>query len=194
LAALVLAFPELPAARDFHQRYQLERQTATGHEALAVMLCSRANMGAAYELCRSNSISDYVLFWPVTHDPLRLPLAVHRACDAFESLPRAVTPAATAILAAPAGTDAVTAPPGLHVLVVEDHDFQLAVALSVLISAGLRATGAAGAQAALALTVSREREMVMEALRDGAADFIVKPFDRDTLLQKIRRVAAPAAP
>jgi CheY-like chemotaxis protein len=107
--------------------------------------------------------------------------------------------------------------------------------LSVLISAGLRATGAAGAQAALAmietsrpelilldvdmpdmsgmdllrllkrtprfaaipvimLTVSREREMVMEALRDGAADFIVKPFDRDTLLQKIRRAAAPVAP
>ncbi len=43
------------------------------------------------------------------------------------------------------------------------------------------------------LTVMREREMVLEALRDGAADFIVKPFDRDTLLQKIRRVAGAQA-
>jgi CheY-like chemotaxis protein len=123
--------------------------------------------------------------------------------------------------------------PDLQVLVVEDHAFQLAVAVSVLISAGLRATGAADAHTALAmleasipavilldvdmpgmggmellrvlksaprfanipvimLTVSREREMVLEALRDGAADFIVKPFDRDTLLQKIRRVAGSA--
>jgi CheY-like chemotaxis protein len=230
VAALVLAFNSLAAARDFHRRYVLAMHSAAANAAQAVMLCSLDNVPAAYDLCRGKSISDHVLFWPMTHDPRRLPLAVHRACDAFECLLPAVTPSPATISGPVPPADTAMPPLDLQVLVVEDHGFQLAVAVSVLISAGLRATGASDAQAALAmietsmpglilldvdmpgmggmellrllkatprlasipvimLTVTREREMVLEALRDGAADFIVKPFDRDTLLQKIRRVA-----
>jgi CheY-like chemotaxis protein len=238
VAVLLLAFSDLEAARAFQLRYQDERQGAAGIPAKVVMLCSRESVGAAYELCRRQNIFDYVLFWPVTHDPKRLPLALHRACDAYESAARAMPAPASAMVSAAATESSASAPeedrtspmPDLQVLVVEDHDFQLAVALSVLISCGLRATGASGAHAALAmletatpdlilldvdmpgigglellrilkanlrfahipvimLTVMREREMVLEAMRDGAADFIAKPFDRDTLLQKIRRVS-----
>lgn len=235
VAVLLLAFTDITAAANFQQRYARRPERGTGVEAQVVLLCSREDVNAAYELCRNHEIFDYVMFWPVTHDPKRLPLAAHRACDAYESLLRSLPPAAQ-----PAGTTetdssptlpvALTLPlPNLAVLVVEDDPFQLTLAISVLIASGLRAAGAASAHAALALletsepalilldvdmpdmggmellrllkadprhantpvimlTMMREREMVLEALRDGAADFIVKPFDRDTLLQKIRRV------
>ncbi len=88
VAALVLAFRDLAEAKRVHLRYLLAQQHATGNAAQAVMLCSRENVVAAYGLCRNQSISDYVLFWPVTHDPQRLLLVTHRACDAFARLPR----------------------------------------------------------------------------------------------------------
>jgi CheY-like chemotaxis protein len=233
IAVLLLVFTELGAAMHFHGRYIQHRHAAGGIPAQIVMLCATADVGAAYDLCRRHSIFDYVSFWPVTHDPKRLPLAAHRACDAYESLARIPPSAAPATIGEefPAATIPM---PDIAVLVVEDDRFQLAVAISVLISAGLRATGASGGQVALdmlqtsqpalilldvdmpdmsglellrllkatprhagtpviMLTMMREREMVLEAMRDGAADFIVKPFDRDTLLQKIRRVASREA-
>ncbi len=224
VAVLVLAFHDLAAATDFHQRYTLARPISAGHQAQAVMLCSRKNVSAAYDLCRSQSIADYVLFWTITHDPQRLMLAMHRACDAFEQFHPAVTDS-------PTTREEAVVPLDLQVLVVEDHAFQLSVAVSVLNSAGMQATGVLDASSALTaieasipdlilldvdmpgmsgiellrllkstprfvkipvimLTVTREREMVLEALREGAADFIVKPFDSDTMLQKIRRVSA----
>jgi CheY-like chemotaxis protein len=239
VAVLLLAFTDLVAAAKFRE-WHAQRPEHGGAPAQVVLLCSREDVGAAYELCRSHDIFDYVMFWPVTHDPKRLSLAAHRACDAYETLVRNLPPAVTAADAqsadatttVPAVSPPVRLPlPDLAVLVVEDDPFQLAIAISVLIASGLRATGAAGAQVALSLlessapalilldvdmpdmdgmallrrlkadprhaaipvimlTMMRERDMVLEALRDGAADFIVKPFDRDTLLQKIRRVTA----
>jgi len=233
VAVLLLAFTDLGVAANFQQRYAQRPERGLGVQAQVVLLCAREEVDAAYELCRSHEIFDYVMFWPVTHDPKRLPLAAHRACDAYEALARNLPRRAPA----PGPSDAaptISLPrllpmPDLAVLVVEDDPFQLTVAISVLISSGLRATGAASAQAALALletsepalilldvdmpdmdgmellrllkadprhaktpvimlTAMRERELVLEALHDGAADFIVKPFDRATLLQKIQRV------
>lgn len=235
VAVLLLAFTDLGAAANFQQRYAQRPERDAGVQAQVVLLCAREDVNAAYELCRSHEIFDYVMFWPVTHDPKRLPLAAHRACDAYEALARNL-PRRMPVPGAADSAATVSVPlplpmpmPDLAVLVVEDDPFQLAVAISVLISSGLRATGAAGAQAALALletsepalilldvdmpdmdgmellrllkadprhvktpvimlTAMRERELVLEALHDGAADFIVKPFDRATLLQKIQRV------
>jgi CheY-like chemotaxis protein len=231
VAVLILAFHDLPAAENFQLRYATARPGRSANRAQAVMLCSRDNVEAAYDLCRSHSVSDYVLFWPVTHDALRLPLAAHRACDTFERL---CTPQLSGdATATTAAAEAVVVP--LRVLVVEDDSFQLAVTLGMLTAAGLHTTGAPSAQAALQLigvampdlilldvdmpgmgglallrvlkampdvahipvimlTVLRERGMVLEAVHDGAADFIAKPFDRDTLLQKLRRVAGRNEP
>jgi CheY-like chemotaxis protein len=227
VAVVLLAFTDWEVASGFLQRYTQGASHGIHKPAQVVLLCSREDVGAAYELCRANEIFDYVMFWPVTHDPKRLPLAVHRACDAYERM--SCEPASGLVPEA-----SHRAMRDLSVLVVEDDPFQLAVAMSVLIASGLRAVGAAGAQAAqtlletsrpalilldvdmpdvggmellrllkadkrhagipvIMLTVSGERQLVLEALGAGAADFIVKPFDRDTLLQKIDRVAVDRA-
>jgi CheY-like chemotaxis protein len=214
-------------AVEFHDRYLSERR-AGGIAAQAVLLCAREEVEQAYELCRMHRVFDYVMFWPVTHDPRRLPLAAHRACDAHALL------AAVGGGAPATAPEAVAAPepPRLHdgmVLVVEDDDFQLELALSVLRSANVAAAGINGGAAALAalatgtpglilldvdmpdvnglellrrlnatqpgiavpvimLTAVRDRSQVLEALREGAIDYIAKPYDRDTLLYKVQRV------
>jgi DNA-binding response OmpR family regulator len=38
------------------------------------------------------------------------------------------------------------------------------------------------------LTALRDRELVLETLRAGAVDYILKPFEHDKLLRKVRRV------
>ncbi len=172
------------------------------------MLCSRENVVAAYELCRSQSISDYVLFWPMTHDPQRLLLATHQACDAFERgtfrgsgvrIDRRHRFHDTAARPAGAGGGRPRLPAccsgvgadlrgfagNRRILLDVDMPGMSGMDLLRL----LKGTPRFAEIPIIMLTVTREREMVLEALRDGAADFIVKPFDRDTLLQKIRRVA-----
>lgn len=44
-----------------------------------VILCNQDEMRRAYQLCKKNFFDDYVLFWPMTHDALRLPMTIHHA-------------------------------------------------------------------------------------------------------------------
>ncbi|MBK7062530.1 MAG: hypothetical protein IPH51_19605 [Rubrivivax sp.] len=41
-----------------------------------VILCEKDDLRRVYELCRKKYFDDYVLFWPLTHDAPRLPMAV----------------------------------------------------------------------------------------------------------------------
>jgi EAL domain-containing protein (putative c-di-GMP-specific phosphodiesterase class I)/DNA-binding response OmpR family regulator len=56
----------------------------------------------------------------------------------------------------------------------------------------LRATALHGGAPVIMVTAVRDREQVLESLQEGAADYIVKPYDRDTLLQKIQRAMGEA--
>ena len=76
---LVLAFDGLEKA----ERYYLSLyRLGTVVHALAhrtVILCNKDDLQRVYKLCKKDYFDDYVLFWPLTHDAPRLPMAVHHA-------------------------------------------------------------------------------------------------------------------
>jgi len=77
---LVLACNRLDKA----QRYYLGLYRLGGalqpHPHRAVILCSKDEVQAAFELCKQAYFDDYVLYWPQTHDGPRLGMSVWNAC------------------------------------------------------------------------------------------------------------------
>ena len=78
-AVLVLAFDTLEKAERYYLGlYRLSSQVhALPHRT--VILCGKADLPQVYALCRKEHFDDYVLFWPMNQDALRLPMAVHHA-------------------------------------------------------------------------------------------------------------------
>jgi CheY-like chemotaxis protein len=76
---LMLAFNSLEKS----ERYYLElfRRSRKIHTQphRTVILCSKDEVKHVYELCKKELFDDYILFWPMTHDTTRLPMAVHHA-------------------------------------------------------------------------------------------------------------------
>jgi CheY-like chemotaxis protein len=74
---LVLAFDTIDKCQSF--AVGLYRNCHKIHEVphRTVVLCSKEEVRRAYDLCRKGHFDDYVLFWPLTHDAPRLPMAVH---------------------------------------------------------------------------------------------------------------------
>lgn len=78
-AVLVLAFDTMEKAERYYlglyrlypQLPQLPHRT--------VVLCHKDEVQRAYQLCRQGLFDDYVLFWPMTLDAPRLPMAIHHA-------------------------------------------------------------------------------------------------------------------
>jgi CheY-like chemotaxis protein len=300
-SVLVLAFKELESSEQFYlSLYRCGTLSCVQHRT--VVLCAKEHCARGYELCRRGLFDDYVLFWPVTNDPKRLLMSVHRA---FNELARSLddTPLlaafaeharrlvdleallaqqmqsgqlhiesanrAVACLEAPhleavrqslgplahwAANVVETLAPQLEsartlgalaneirptILIVEDDEFQRRLVGNVLESENYRtlyATSGLEALRALArvtpdlilmdlkmpdidgvevmrrcrsmprlagapvimVTGNAEMNVVLTSRELGVADFIVKPFDRKTLLTKISRVlekgskAAPA--
>jgi CheY-like chemotaxis protein len=97
---LVLAFHTLERAERYY--LGLYRRGTMVH-ALAhrtVILCNKDEVRRVYELCKKEYFDDYVLFWPMTYDAPRLPIAVHHALRQMAASRSA--PAHTAALAAQA--------------------------------------------------------------------------------------------
>jgi CheY-like chemotaxis protein len=44
-----------------------------------LILCNQDEVRRVYALCRREYFDEYILFWPMTHDTPRLPMAVHQA-------------------------------------------------------------------------------------------------------------------
>jgi CheY-like chemotaxis protein len=88
-AVLVLAFDALERAERYYlSLYRLSSLVNTWpHRTL--ILCSKDDLQNAFELCKKRYFDDYVMFWPLTHDAPRLPMAVYSAL-------RQLAPAATA--------------------------------------------------------------------------------------------------
>jgi CheY-like chemotaxis protein len=75
----VLAFRELEKAEQYYLSVQRGERALASRSHRAILLCKQEDRGGAYDLCRRGLFDDYVVFWPMTHDPKRLPMAVHRA-------------------------------------------------------------------------------------------------------------------
>lgn len=76
---LMLAFNSLEKS----ERYYLElyRRSRKIHlqPHRTVILCNNDEVKRVYDLCKKELFDDYILFWPMTHDTTRLPMAVHHA-------------------------------------------------------------------------------------------------------------------
>lgn len=49
------------------------------HPHRTLILCNKDELRQVYALCRDGIFDDYILFWPMVHDALRLPMSVHLA-------------------------------------------------------------------------------------------------------------------
>ena len=78
-AVLILAFNSLEKAERYYLGlYRLSTLVhALPHRTL--ILCDKDDLPRVYALCKKEYFDDYVLFWPMTHDAPRLPMAVHHA-------------------------------------------------------------------------------------------------------------------
>jgi CheY-like chemotaxis protein len=78
-AVLVLAFNTLEKAERYYLGlYRLSNLVhALPHRTL--ILCNQDDLRRVYTLCKKEYFDDYILFWPMTHDAPRLPMAVHHA-------------------------------------------------------------------------------------------------------------------
>ncbi len=250
---LVLAFNALQDA----ERYclGLYRRSTQAHAVphRTVILCNKDDLQRVYELCKKDYFDDYVLFWPLTHDAPRLPMAVHHALrrlSAAATDPPTVSEFAAqarrlamleSLLQQPAALPQDLAPPldsartlqtlaervRPLVLLVDDDEFQhkllrklmqdepveLSFALHAtealagldqrrpdLILMDLDLPGIDGVEAVcrikdvarfasipvLMVTGHGAREVVVRSMQAGAAGFLVKPFNRETLITKVR--------
>lgn len=76
---LLLAYDSLEKAE--RQNLGLFRQSQEIHQVphRTILLCHKDEVQRAYELCRDAIFDDYILFWPLSSDGPRLPMAVHQA-------------------------------------------------------------------------------------------------------------------
>ena len=74
---LILAFNGLEKAERYY--LGLYRRSTLVHTLRhrTLILCNKDDLRRVYELCKKEYFDDYVLFWPLTHDAPRLPMAVH---------------------------------------------------------------------------------------------------------------------
>ena len=86
---LVLAFRTLADAERYYLGlYRLsEHIHATSHRT--VILCDHADAFRVFDQCRKQHFDEYVLFWPVSHDPYRLRMAAMRALHEGDEAPTA---------------------------------------------------------------------------------------------------------
>ena len=78
-SVLILAFDTLEQCERYY--LGLYRQSTLIHALphRTLILCNKDDLRRVYELCKMETFDDYVLFWPLTHDAPRLPMAVHHA-------------------------------------------------------------------------------------------------------------------
>ncbi len=76
---LILAFNGLERAERYYLGLYRRSNLVHALPHRTVILCNKDDLQRVYKLCRMEHFDDYVLFWPMTHDAPRLPMAVHHA-------------------------------------------------------------------------------------------------------------------
>ena len=83
---LFLAFETLDKAQSQYLHLYRQCPLVSTHPHRTVVLCSKDEVRAAYELCKQRCFDDYILFWPMTHDTCRLPMAARQALRELQCL------------------------------------------------------------------------------------------------------------
>ncbi|MBA3597738.1 MAG: response regulator [Methylibium sp.] len=77
---LMLAFDSLEKSQRYYLGLYRLGHSVHEHPHRTVILCSKDEVRAAFELCKKDYFDDYVLYWPHTHDGPRLAMSVWSAC------------------------------------------------------------------------------------------------------------------
>ncbi len=88
---LVLAFDGLDKAQRYYLGLYRLGAALQQHPHRTVILCSKDEVQAVFELCKKAYFDDYVLYWPYSHDGPRLAMSVWIACREM-STPRPGVP------------------------------------------------------------------------------------------------------
>lgn len=83
---LVLAFNTLEKSERHYLGLYRMCKVVHQYPHRTVILCNQDEMRRAYELCKNEYFDDYVLFWPMTHDTLRLHMSIHCALRELAAL------------------------------------------------------------------------------------------------------------
>jgi hypothetical protein len=79
-AVLVLAFKKLDKAQRYYLGLYRIGRAVHAHPHRTVLLCSKDEVEAAFDLCKRDYFDDYVLHWPHAQDGHRLSMSVWIAC------------------------------------------------------------------------------------------------------------------
>jgi CheY-like chemotaxis protein len=81
---LVLAFKSIEACERFYLGLYRRSECIHTQPHRTLLLCDKDGVRRAYELCLQDVFDDYVLYWPLVHDAMRLAMSVHLALCALE--------------------------------------------------------------------------------------------------------------
>lgn len=78
---IILGYDSLDRCEQVYNRLYPQEldQSPAAKPHRVIALCNKHEVERAYELCSSNRFSDYIVFWPLTYDPLRLAMSVHQS-------------------------------------------------------------------------------------------------------------------
>lgn len=84
---LILAFKTLDEARAYYQGVLgVSSKIIGSHIHKTILLCQNNDIKSSFELCQAQQFHDYVPFWPVSFDGLRLPMSITQAAKAVLNL------------------------------------------------------------------------------------------------------------
>jgi len=78
-AALMLAFKSLAKAEEYYLGLYKNSLKVHAIPHRTLVLCTKDEVPEVYQSCKKRNFDDYVLFWPMAQDGLRLRMAVHHA-------------------------------------------------------------------------------------------------------------------
>lgn len=216
---LVLAFHRIEQASAYRLALFPLPGLAAARPHRAILLCGRDEVKQAYQLCQHGQFDDYNLFWPMTNDVARLPMSIHlalRELAACETAPAAASAESPADLPVVLVVDDDEMVLKLVGVILKDEPYRLVCVGSALeamaalrivrpdvILMDIEMPGMDGMQATrhikadprfadvpvIMITGHSGSATVRDSFRSGAADFIVKPFDREKMIAKVAAAA-----
>jgi CheY-like chemotaxis protein len=180
-----------------------------------ILLCGRDDVRQAYQLCQRRTFDDYNLFWPMTNDVARLPMSIHLALRELAASAQPAVPLDAELPLVLVVDDDEMVRKLVGVILKEQH-YRLVFVDSALeamkamrtmrpdvILMDIEMPGMNGMQATrhikadprfagvpvIMITGHSGSATVRDSFLSGAADFIVKPFDREKMITKVAAAA-----